>query len=138
MKQLTINGFLVRLLFAMIIVGLTWNPTKYNYIAWLIVAFTPLKGLLGVILVIGWVIYIRATLRSLGAIGLGLAIAFFAIFIWVLVDYDVLTVSRGGVFAWVLDVVIAFILAIGMSWSHIRRRMSGQVDNTQDSESSAE
>lgn len=134
MKQLTFKGFLIRLLFAILLVVLTFNPTKYNYISWLIADFSPLKALLGVILLIGWFIYIRATLRSLGGIGLSLVVAFFALLIWVMVDYDILTFSRGGVFTWVLDIIVAFTLAIGMSWSHIRRRMSGQIDNTQNSE----
>jgi hypothetical protein len=134
MKQLTPKGFLVRLILAIIVVGLTMNPTKYNYVSWLILGFSPLKGFLGVILLIAWAIYIRATLRSLGALGLSLVFMFFIFLIWMLVDSNVLTFGRGGTFVWVLDIVIAFILAIGMSWSHIRRRMSGQVDNTHDAD----
>jgi hypothetical protein len=136
MKQLTPKGFLVRLILAIIVVGLTMNPTKYNYVSWLILGFSPLKGFLGVILLIAWAIYIRATLRSLGALGLSLVFMFFIFLIWMLVDSNVLTFGRGGTFVWVLDIVIAFILAIGMSWSHIRRRMSGQVDNTHDADES--
>jgi hypothetical protein len=30
--------------------------------------------------------------------------------------------------AWVSMVCLALLLAIGMSWSHVRRRMTGQVD----------
>ena len=134
MKQLTPKGFLVRLILAIIVVGLTMNPTKYNYVSWLILGFSPLKGFLGVILLIAWAIYIRATLRSLGALGLSLVLIFFIFLIWMLVDSNILTFGRNGTFVWVLDIVIAFILAIGMSWSHIRRRMSGQVDNTHDAD----
>ena len=30
--------------------------------------------------------------------------------------------------AWVVLVILSLVLATGMSWSHIRRRMSGQFD----------
>lgn len=74
-----------------------------------------------------WAIYLRATLRSLGPIGIGLSAALFACIIWVLVDLKWL-VLKGMVFQYVVLVIVALVLGIGMSWSHIRRRLSGQAD----------
>jgi hypothetical protein len=81
-----------------------------------------------IVLLIGWTIYIRATLRSLGAFGLGLAFTFFAIIIWWLVDMGLIGVNSVSILSYIMLFVLSAVLAIGMSWSHLRRRMSGQAD----------
>lgn len=81
-----------------------------------------------VVLLIGWVIYVRATLRSLGTLGLALAFVFFGIIVWWLVDLGLIGVDSVAVITYVLLFLLGTILAIGMSWSHIRRRMTGQLD----------
>ena len=131
MKPLTLQGFLLRFLFALLLVMLTYNPSEYSYFHWLqnnFSNFTPLLGLAGISLIIGWVIYIRATLRSLGLIGLILAGLFFATIVWLLVDWGWLGLDNVTVMNWVILVLISAILAVGISWSHIRRKISGQVD----------
>ena len=85
-------------------------------------------GLAGISLIIGWVIYIRATLRSLGLIGLILATLFFAAILWLFIDWGWLSLKNVSVINWVVPVLISAILAVGISWSHIRRKISGQVD----------
>ena len=84
--------------------------------------------LLGVGLLVAWVVFLRATLRSLGLIGLVLALGVFSALIWVLYDYGIIGLDDPGVLTWVAVVVVSLVLAIGMSWSHVRRRMSGQID----------
>lgn len=81
-----------------------------------------------VVLLIGWVVYIRATLRSLGALGLMLAFALFGIVVWWLVDIGLIGVNSVSVMTYLVLFLLGAILATGMSWSHIRRRMSGQLD----------
>lgn len=131
MQSLTLAGFGIRFLFAVVLVFATFNPSGYSYIHWLfetITSPTPWLALAGVALVIGWVIYIRASLRSLGPIGLGLASALVAIIIWALVDLGVISISETSAFLWIVEFFLAAVLSLGMSWSHIRRRLSGQVD----------
>ena len=131
MKSLTIQGFLLRFLFALFLVMLTYNPSGYSYSYWLqnsFSNFSPLLGLAGISLIIGWVIYIRATLRSLGLIGLILAGLFFATIVWLLIDWGWLGLDNITVMNWVILILISVILAVGISWSHIRRKISGQVD----------
>ena len=88
----------------------------------------PMLIFAGVVLLIGWVIFIRATVRSLGELGTFLAIAFFAALTWVLIDYNILSIENTKVFTYVMLAMLSAIMATGMSWSHIRRRMSGQLD----------
>jgi hypothetical protein len=74
------------------------------------------------------VIYLRATARSLGIFGIILSLAFVASLIWVLVDFGLMSLSDPTFFTYILLIVISLVLATGMSWSHIRRRMTGQLD----------
>lgn len=132
MQPLTLQGFLFRFLFAILLVMLSYNPSGYSYMHWLqnnISNINPLLVLAGISLVIGWVIYIRATLRSLGLIGLILAGIFFATIIWLLVDWGWLGMDNVNAVSWVVLFLIAAVLAVGISWSHIRRKLSGQVDS---------
>ena len=57
-----------------------------------------------------------------------LAIVVLSALIWVLIDIELLDLHGGTALTWVLLVLFATVMAVGLSWSHIRRRVSGQVD----------
>jgi hypothetical protein len=82
----------------------------------------------GVVLLIGWIMFLRATWRSLGAIGTFLALAFFGVMIWLFVEWGFFSLDNVAVIQWVVLFVLAAVLAVGMSWSHVRRKLSGQYD----------
>ncbi|MCK5663042.1 MAG: hypothetical protein KAI17_06125, partial [Thiotrichaceae bacterium] len=86
------------------------------------------QAFVGVVLIIGWVIYLRATLRSLGTIGLVLAFTFFGLLIAMLFKWGWISIDASKMVVYVVEVLLGVILAVGMSWSHLRRRMSGQMD----------
>ncbi|ODS24792.1 hypothetical protein AB835_01680 [Candidatus Endobugula sertula] len=123
------SSFFIRFLFALVLMFLTFNPSGYSFFHGVTQQLfaLPILVLFGVILTIGWVIFLRATLRSLGAIGICLVIALFACMAWVAIYYELLTVGT-TMFTYLVLVIVATVLGIGMSWSHIRRRMSGQAD----------
>ena len=130
-KRFSFVNFLVRFVLALVLVFASYNPSGYSWYHWFVNSLDWLDALLifaGVVLVIGWVIYLRATLRSLGEIGTLLAVAFFAALTWVMVDLGWLSLENPTVFTWVILTMLSAIMATGMSWSHIRRRMSGQLD----------
>ena len=129
--QFNAVSFLLRWLFACVLVFGTYNPTPYSYISWILggdAPFGPVVALVGVALLIAWVVYLRATWLSLGWLGVILGSALFACIIWLLVDLGLLSLESTGAMAWVALLLISVILAVGMSWSHIRRRLTGQYD----------
>lgn len=131
MQPISGGGIFLRFIFALILVLSSYNPSGYSYLHWLAGSIsepTPWLALAGIVLIIAWVVYVRATLRSLGPVGLVLASVLVAVLIWTLVHLGVLTMEDTGAFVWLIEIFVAAILCIGMSWSHIRRRMSGQVD----------
>ncbi len=131
MKPIGPSGIALRFLFALLLVFCSYNPSGYSWFHWLIHSLpelTPALAVSGVAITIGWAIYVRATFRSLGLVGLLLASVLFACLIWFLVDANILSLKNVPVMTWVILVIIAALLALGMSWSHVRRRLSGQVD----------
>ena len=125
------DSFIIRFIFATVIVFATYNPEGMSYYDWIkdeFPTFTVYKGFVGVILLIGWLILIRATIGSLGAIGIILAVAFFGLLIWLLFDVFNIPTDNVRVVTYIVQVMIICVLSIGVSWSHIRRRISGQVD----------
>ena len=92
-QNITPRGVQLRFLGALVMVFATYNPHGWSYLHWLLaatsgtsVAGLPLLILAGLLLIIGFSIYIRATLRSLGVFGLFLTVGFFSTLIWVLID----------------------------------------------------
>ena len=131
MKPLSATGFLLRFIVAIVLVFCTYNPEGYSYYDWVLTDLkniTPLKVLAGMLLLIGWIIYIRATIRSLGAIGLILAFAFFGTLVWLMVDQGWVPTDSVRAVSYIILFLICAVLAIGISWSHIRRRITGQLD----------
>jgi len=125
------SGFGWRFMFAAILVFASYNPEGYSYYNWVYQMFPNIsieQAFVGVVLLIGWIIFLRATLRSLGFIGLALALAFFGLLVAMLIKWHWISLDASKPLAYVILILTAAILAVGMSWSHIRRRMSGQVD----------
>lgn len=127
----TFSSFGLRFLFSAILVFATYNPEGFSYYDWLKDVFPSVsieQAFVGVALIIGWVIYLRATLRSLGLIGLVLATAFFGLLVAMLFKWGWISLDAHKMVAYVVEILFAVILAVGMSWSHLRRKMSGQTD----------
>lgn len=127
-----VESFFIRLFFALVLVFSTFNPSGYSFYHWIMEAmesgFKPLMVFAGVVLVIGWVVYLRATITSLGIIGLILAFAFFGSMLWLVIDWGLVPADSIQIITYIILSLLSMVLAIGMSWSHIRRRLSGQVD----------
>lgn len=130
-KGFGLDSFLVRFVFAILVVFATYNPEGVSYYHWVsetLSDFSVIKAFIGVVLLIGWIILIRATLGSLGSIGILLAGAFFGLAIWLVIDVLGLSTDNARVISYIIEIMLASVLSIGVSWSHVRRRISGQVD----------
>ena len=131
----TVSSFLARWLFAAALVFGTYNPSEYCYFNWIWGKGTeigPVIALAGVVLLIAWIVFLKATLESLGLLGIVLGGALFGCVIWWLIDIGLLHPDSTTAITWIILLVLSLILAAGMSWSHIRRRLTGQVDMVDD------
>ena len=131
-------GVLGRFLVALLLVYGTFNPLGRSWFHWAVLPAVqdpgsvlhigPLKVLVGLILLIGWVFFVQATRRSLGTAGVVLALALCGVLIWLLISWHVLSPeSTSGIVHLVL-ISVSLILAIGSGWSIITRKVTGQVD----------
>lgn len=130
---LTAGGFLWRFIAALVLVFLTYNPSGQSAYHWISSAvaestFGPLHLLLVAALLIGWVIYWIATWRALGTLGVALAGLVLGAIIWLLIDIGLLKLESVSAITWVLLVGLSIVLAVGVSWSHVWRRLTGQIN----------
>lgn len=130
---LTAIGFLWRFIAALVLVAVTYNPSgrsAYHWIATAISesAFGPWHLILLAVLAIGWVVYWVATWRALGSVGVTLAVVLLGAIIWLLFDIGLLESHSFTAVTWISLVCLAAVLAIGVSWSHIWRRVTGQIN----------
>ena len=129
METFTFVGLLVRLLLALALVLITFNPSGYSFLHWLADGFpavTPLKVATGLALLIAWIVFIRATLQSIGIFGVVLMGLFFVALIWLLVSWGWIDMTNKGAVIWTALVIVSLVLTAGLSWAHIRRRLAGQ------------
>jgi Family of unknown function (DUF6524) len=130
-------GILIRIIGAFVLLAATYNPTQWNFVRWSQANWAsqmPLVLLLGLLLAVGYLVYIGATLRSIGAFGIVLVAAIVGALVWVLIDYQILTLQNPSINLWLGIIALAVILGVGLSWSIIRQRISGQatVDEVQE------
>ncbi len=129
MDEFKFTGLLWRLAFSLALVLLTFNPSGFSYFHWLGDGFPtiqPLKAVIGILLLAGWVFFVRSALLALGKIGLTLVVALFAAIVWWMAHNGWLQLSNRSTMAWVVLCILGLVLGIGMSWAHIQRRISGQ------------
>jgi hypothetical protein len=128
---LTPLGALVRIGAAIVLVLATFNPSPWSFLRWAfagIEQFTPVKAIVGLLLLTAWVVYVRAALQSLGMVGVGLLSALIAACVWLAADQGWLEFGNTSALHWIGLVGVGLILGVGLSWSHFRRRLTGQVD----------
>ena len=136
-RDVTLSGFGLRLTAALVLVLATYNPTEYSFFDWVQRAIGDgnlgaMHVFVGILLVIGWTIYGAASYRSLGPVGLVLGAAFFAALVWLLIDFGILKLESAKTVTWIVLICLSGLLAIGVSWSHIWRRLTGQLEVDED------
>jgi len=125
------KGFAIRFLLGLVLVFATYNPETWSYLHWVKNTFpkiTAIQAFAGVVLLIGWAVFIRAAMRSLGLIGLVLALAFFGTLLWLVIDVGLIPADSIRAITYIVEFILAGVLSTGLTWSHVRRRLSGQMD----------
>jgi len=129
-REFTALSFLWRFAASLLLVLATYNPSGYSFFHW--VSNSANLGaqqfVVGVVILIGWVILLAATKRSLDTLGMVLGVALLAGLVWLLIEFGVLSLESVSTFTWVVLVCIAALLAVGLCWSHIWRRLTGQFE----------
>lgn len=124
-------GFLLRWLFAFFLLAITYNPTSFNFVRWANdnwESSLPLIVLGGLVLLVIYVVFLTAVFRGIGRLGVTLILAVFAALIWVLYDFGWLSLDNPSALTWIGLIAMSVVLAIGMYWGILWRRISGQIE----------
>ena len=130
-------GFLVRWLVAFCLLAFTFNPTEVNFVRWAVNGWgtqTSLVVLAGLVLLVIYVVFLTAVLRGIGALGVLLVLAVISALVWVLVDFGWLSIENPGAMTWVAILALSVVLAVGMYWGILWRRISGQIEVDDDAD----
>jgi hypothetical protein len=125
-------GIIVRWLMSMFVVFAIFNPSGYSYVHWVLTPSNEpwsLKILVGMVLASIMTTFGRSVARSLGRAGVLATSGLFIAATWTLVDLGVLRDLTNGTYVTIALVIVASILAVGLSWSHVTMRVTGQVDS---------
>ena len=129
--SISFTGIMIRIVVSLLLVLLTYNTGGYYYFHWVLAdlgAFDALKGFVGAVLLVAWVVFVRTALVSLGSLGVILSALVLGTLVWMLYDFGLLSTTRSSAFVWIILVVTGIILGIGLSWSLIRQSATGQVE----------
>jgi Family of unknown function (DUF6524) len=125
----TTPGILVRTLVCFLLVFATWNPTGYSFLSWARYsawATAPEIAVAAALLLAGHILFARIAWLSLGADGITAALAILTAGALTLYEFDVIDLSRRTVGLYLLLSAFSMVLAIGMTWSLLKRRIVGQ------------
>ena len=131
--SLSALGIGQRFLAALALVLLTFNPSGLSAFHWITSAigaseFGPLHLLALGVLAAGWTVFWIATWRALDTVGVVLASIVLGAIIWLLIDIGLLSPNSVSAATWIGLFFLAAVLTVGVSWSHIWRRVTGQVN----------
>ena len=124
-------GFLWRWAVALVLLAATYNPTGYDFVHWAAANWSsevPLTILLALALLAAYVVFLSATLRSIGALGMALVLAIAATVVWFLVDRNWISLNDPSTNTWLALLAMSLVLGIGLYWSILWRRLSGQYE----------
>lgn len=130
-EQIDIAGIAIRVVLALLLVLVAYNPSGHSYVDWALrdfSAFSALKGFVGAVLLAAWVFAIRTPLASMGILGIGLLLLVLGTLVWLLIDVGALKDESPGVLTRIALLVAGTVLGVGLSWSAIRQRLTGQVE----------
>jgi len=131
MSGISWGGVLLRIVLAIALVLLTFNPSGHSFYHWISLLppdITAVKAFAAVALLIGWIVCLRTAFVALGLIGVVLCAALLGTFVWLLFDLNVLQTTDSTALAWIGLVILGIVLGIGLSWALIRARTTGQLE----------
>ena len=124
---MTSAGFIVRVLACFAIVFASWNPSGYSFVTWAQGdAALAAKVLGGATLLTLHILFFRSAWLSLGPLGLVAALAVGVSSILALSELDLVDLRSGPARGYLTLTVLSVILAVGVSWSLMKRRITGQ------------
>jgi len=129
MNRFGLDSFFLRFIVAAVVVFATYNAEGFSYFHWILNNLGSLNLYMAagaVILVLSWIMLIRASIISLSLIGFSLITVAFALLAWYIIHQLGLNASSKGAIIYIIELAIALVLSVGVPWSNIKRKFSRQ------------
>ena len=124
---MTTGGAIVRMLVCFMLVFATWNPTGVSYVDWITgPASLAEKALATAVLIALHLLFWRITWLSLGLLGLAFLLAMLTLGVFTLSELEVIDLGQRRTRSYMFLSVAAVTLAVGLLWSLMKRRVTGQ------------
>lgn len=127
-----VDGVIARSLTIMLLVYGTYNPSGYSYYHWVAHGGTAMlasKLCVGLVIVLGYIICINATIRSLGRLLLVPGVSLIAALIWMLSSWGWIDLGDSLQRTLVAETALVAVFSAGLPFSQIRYRLTGQKDS---------
>lgn len=116
---------------AVCVVFATYNTSGYSYYHWVFNGDSSnwaLKLFFGLILLTLYSVFSMVMWRGMGPVGIALGITTLTSVVWILERWDLLSLATHNTVATVVGFMIATLFGFGMSFMHLRTRLTGQTD----------
>jgi hypothetical protein len=124
-------SLLVRWLLIMGVITALYNPSGRSFLHWAVDTAAPLSLRLAVgsLLLAALAYFFRLSFRALGPVGVLMLTALLAVLAAAAVNVGLVRLEGRAATVAFLQVLLASGLTVGVSWSALRTRISGQVDS---------
>lgn len=122
-------GYLLRSLSCFLLLFATWNPTGYSYAAWVggdDGTRLSVRVAVSVLLLAVYAAYLRIAWVALGWAGVAAALAILVTGYASLRHLGILDAAAPFWSGYLVLILVSLVLSAGVSWSHFKRRISGQ------------
>jgi hypothetical protein len=124
-------SMLVRWFMIMGVLTAIYNPSGRSFVHWAVEGTAPLslRVAVGSVLLARLAYCYRLSVRALGPIGVLMLAALLAVMATALVDIGLIQPQGRAAMIAYLQAIITTGLTVGVSWSALRTRISGQIDS---------
>lgn len=124
-----VGNFVIRFVLCLFIVFATYNPSGLSWWHWVkdTEGMWPYKTFSGILVVIAYSVILMVSRKAFDLLGLLLVSGLAASAVWIVFDLELFSPYTDAVVTVIYEVAIATVMAMGLSYSHIRSQLSGQV-----------
>lgn len=105
---------------------ISYNPYGFSIVAWIQSDLSPFSIGCSLIVIAIWGVVLWMAYLGIGKLGGLLVMGILLVLLWMASSAGVTVFEsfEGAVFT--IEIFVSMLLAIGLSWAHLRRRISGQ------------
>lgn len=124
-----IGKFLIRFVMCLFIVFATYNPSGVSWWHWVkdTEGMWPYKTFTIILVVIAYSVILMVARKAFDLLGLILVSGLAASAVWIIFDLELFAPYTDAAVRVIYEVAAAWVMAMGLSYSHIRSQLSGQV-----------